>query len=97
MWQEYIQPTSLQEVLQILSEKGPRARIVAGATDLILELERGVRQGIETLVDITRIPELDRIELDDDGVIHLGALVTHNDCAASQLIRERAYPLARAA
>ena len=97
MWQEYIQPISLNEVLQFLTEKGSKARIVAGATDLILELERGVRQGIETLVDITRIPDLDRIELDDDGVIHLGAIVTHNDCAASPLIRERAYPLARAA
>ncbi len=97
MWHEYIQPNSVAEVLQVLSERGARARIVAGATDLILELERGVRRGIDTLVDVTRLPGLDRIELDDDGVIHLGALVTHNDCAASTLIRERAYPLARAA
>src|SRR5512140_2759487 len=97
MWQEYIQPTSTAEVLEILKTRAGKARIVAGATDLILELERGVRKGIETLVDVTRLPGLDRIELDEDGVIHLGALVTHNDCAASPLIRERAYPLARAA
>ncbi len=97
MWHEYIQPNSISEVLQILNERGSRARIVAGATDLILELERGVRRGVDTLIDITRLAGLDRIELDDDGLIHLGALVTHNDCAASSLIRERAYPLARAA
>ncbi len=97
MWHEYIQPNSTDEVLQILDQRGARARIVAGATDLILELERGVRRGIDTLVDVTRLPGLDRIELDDDGVIHLGALVTHNDCAASPLIQERGYPLARAA
>src|SRR5512138_97607 len=97
MWQEYIQPNSVSEVLKIIKDHEGSARIVAGATDLILELERGVRQGIETLIDITRLPGLDRIELDADGIIHLGALVTHNDCAASQIIRERAYPLARAA
>ncbi len=97
MWHDYIQPNSVPDVLQILSERAGRARIVAGATDLILELERGLRPGIDTLIDITRLPGLDHIELDDDGILHLGALVTHNDCAASPLIRERAYPLARAA
>ena len=97
MWQEYIQPTSIEQVLTTLSQVGGRARIVAGATDLILELERGVRQGIDILVDITRIPGLDQIRIDDDGVIHLGALVTHNDCVASNLVRDRGYPLARAA
>ena len=97
MWHEYIQPKSSGEVIEILHTEGAKARIVAGATDLILELERGVRKGIETLIDVTRLPGLDQIELDDDGVIHLGALVSHNDCAASPLIRERALPLARAA
>jgi xanthine dehydrogenase iron-sulfur cluster and FAD-binding subunit A len=97
MWQSYIHATSVDEVTRILAEKKQRARVVAGATDLILELERGVRRGIDTLIDVTRIPKLDRIHLDQDGIIHLGALVTHNDCVASSLIRQQAYPLARAA
>ncbi len=97
MWHTYINATSIDDVLKTLAEKGERARVVAGGTDLILELERGVRTGIETLVDVTRIPNLDRITLDEDNVIHLGPLVTHNHCVASKLIRERAYPLARAA
>jgi len=97
MWHNYTNATSIDEVLKILAEKRETARVVAGATDLILELERGVRKGIETLIDVTRIPNLDRITLDEDGVIHLGPLVTHNHCVASKLIRERAYPLARAA
>ncbi len=96
MWTEYISATSIAEVTRILAEKGSQARIVAGATDLILELERGARPGLETLIDVTRIPNLDRISLDEDGVIHLGALVTHNTVAASPLMREKAYPLARA-
>jgi xanthine dehydrogenase iron-sulfur cluster and FAD-binding subunit A len=96
MWTEYISAASVEEAVRVLAEKGPSARIVAGGTDLILELERGARAGVETLIDVTRIPGLDRITLDEDGVLHLGALVTHNHVVASQLVREKAYPLARA-
>jgi len=97
MWHNYINVTSTDEVIQILGEKKERARIVAGGTDLILELERGLRKGVDTLIDVSRIPALDQIKIDEDDIIHLGPLVTHNDCVASKLIRKSAYPLARAA
>lgn len=97
MWHDYQNVTSIEEALQVLAVKGERARIVAGATDLILEIERGVRTGIDTLIDVTRIPNLDQITIDEDEVIHLGPLVTHNHCVESRLLRARAYPLARAA
>lgn len=97
MWHTYINATSIDEVLKTIQAEGEHARIIAGGTDLILELERGVRKGIETVIDVTRIPDLDRITIDEDGVIHLGPLVTHNHCVESKLIRGRAYPLARAA
>jgi len=97
MWHNYINAVSVEQVIQILGEKKERARVVAGGTDLILELERGVCKGIDTLIDITRIPKLGWISIDEDDTIHLGPLVTHNDCAGSKLIRARAYPLARAA
>jgi xanthine dehydrogenase iron-sulfur cluster and FAD-binding subunit A len=96
MWREYINATSVDEVLKILDEQHVHARIIAGGTDILLEIERGIRSGIDTLIDVTRIPNLDRIWLDEEDQIHLGALVTHNHCVASKLIRERAYPLARA-
>jgi len=97
MWSEYINATSVDEVLQVLAEKGGSARIVAGATDLILEMERGTRKGIETLIDISRIPHMDDIALDEERIIHIGPLVTHNHCVGSKLIRDHAFPLARAA
>src|SRR5512139_3048024 len=97
MWREYFNVTSVDEATQLLAERGPRARIVAGATDLILEIERGVRKGIDTLIDVTRIPNLDHITIDEDNTIHLGPLVTHNHCVESRLLRARAYPPARSA
>ncbi len=96
MWKNYYSVTSIAEALKILSENGAKARIVAGATDLILELERGVRKGIDTLIDITRVPGLDEIMMDEEENIHLGAMVTHNHCVASKLVVERLFPLAQA-
>ncbi len=97
MWNHYYSVSSIDEVLQLLSEFGPSARIIAGATDLMLEMERGVRKGIKTLIDVTRVAGLDQIVMDEDMVIHLGPTVTHNQCVGSKLIVEHAFPLAQAA
>lgn len=97
MWKSYYNAASIEDVLQTLAVYKARARIVAGGTDLILEMERGARPGVDVLIDITRIPCLDEISLDENGHIHLGPMVTHNQCVASKLIVEQAYPLARAA
>jgi xanthine dehydrogenase iron-sulfur cluster and FAD-binding subunit A len=96
MWTEYITPASLKETLDLLAQKREKSRIIAGATDLMLELERGVRRELLTLVDITRLPDLDQILIDEDEIIHLGPLVTHNVVVSSRLLRERAFPLVSA-
>lgn len=96
MWNRYINAVSLDEVIEALDQFKDKARIVAGATDLILEIERGVRKDIDVLIDISRIPGLDEIFLDETGQIHLGPMVTHNHCVASKLICENAFPLAKA-
>jgi carbon-monoxide dehydrogenase medium subunit len=96
MWESYLTPATIDEALRALAESPGQARLVAGATDLILELERGQRPGVTTLIDVSRLPGLDRIGQGGDGRIHLGALVTHNHVAGSPLIQERALALARA-
>jgi len=96
MWHHYYTVTSLDEALALLAERQATARIIAGATDLMLELERGTRRGVETLIDVTRVPGQAEITLDGAGWIHLGPLVTHNQCVASKLIVEHALPLAQA-
>ena len=94
MWQTYLQPQTLDETLTLLAEHVGRARIVAGGTDIMVELSRGIRP-TETLIDVTAIPGLRHIQF-NDGVISLGGLTTHNDVVASPLCRERARPLAQA-
>jgi carbon-monoxide dehydrogenase medium subunit len=96
MWKNYYQPTSLDQALGILAEKKESARIISGGTDLILEIEAGLRNGVTDLIDITRIPSLDTIQLDEEGIIHLGPLVTHNAVVASKLVVEQAFLLAQA-
>jgi xanthine dehydrogenase iron-sulfur cluster and FAD-binding subunit A len=96
MWQNYYSVTTVSEALDLLAEYGDRARIVAGATDLMLEIERGQRPGVDTLIDITRVPGLDQISVRGD-TFRLGPLVTHNHLVGNPKVIERALPLAQAA
>jgi carbon-monoxide dehydrogenase medium subunit len=96
MWKRYCIVTQIDEALDWLAKEREKARIIAGATDLILEMDKGTRQDVETLIDISRVSSQDTISLDTDEWIHIGPLVTHNQCASSPLLYERAYPLARA-
>ena len=94
MWHTYYTPATLDEVLNLLAEHRSDARLIAGGTDILTELERKIRTP-RVLIDITRIPGLDRIRLEGD-TFHLGPLVTHNHVIGSPALVERAYPLARA-
>lgn len=94
MWQTYFQPTTFDDALHLLAEHGAAARLVAGGTDIVVELQRGVRP-TATLIDISRVAEL-RYVREQDEQVRLGALATHNDVIASQPCVARALPLAQA-
>jgi len=96
MWKNYIMVGSLEEAVTALADGGPHARIIAGGTDLILEIKRDRRPGIDTIIDISKIPGLDTITEDENSVIHIGPLVTHHHIVASPLIREKAFALLKA-
>lgn len=95
MWQDYYSVASLAEALELLAQYRERARIIAGGTDIIIELERGQRSGVEALIDITRVPGLDQITRRGDH-FRLGPLVTHNHVVAEPSLVARALPLAQA-
>jgi xanthine dehydrogenase iron-sulfur cluster and FAD-binding subunit A len=94
MWQTYLRPTTLPEALELLDRYAGQARIVAGGTDVLVELSRGVRP-TATLIDVTAVDGLKYVR-DDGDHIALGALATHNDVIASAACVERALPLAQA-
>ncbi|MBZ5496619.1 MAG: FAD binding domain-containing protein [Acidobacteriia bacterium] len=95
MWRAYQTPTSVEETVRLLAEHGRKARIIAGGTDLLVELRRAAGPG-PLLIDISRIGQLDRVRLDGQGLIHIGPAVTHNQAAASATLVERGLPLALA-
>jgi len=98
MWQAYEIATSVEGALAILDRYGGRARLIAGGTDLVIELQEGKRQ-VECLVDITRIPGLDRIEQhgEQSDWITLGANVTFRQIKESPLLQQHARVLVDAA
>jgi aerobic carbon-monoxide dehydrogenase medium subunit len=77
----YADPTSVAEVLDVLAAEGDGAKVLAGGQSLIPLLS--MRLAAPTaLVDINRVPGLDRVETSADGV-RVGALVRHAALLAS--------------
>ncbi len=94
MWREYQTAATVEEALQTLSRHDGQARLIAGGTDLVLQCQREECPA-RIVVDITRIPGLDRI-VEEDGWVTLGAAVTHAQAAASDLVRRKGRILADA-
>ena len=94
-WEKYFRPQNIPEALKILEEFQGQARLLAGGTDLILQIRKREIEP-KVLVDITRIPGLSEIKL-EEGVIRIGALVTHTQVAQSPLLREKALALSEGA
>ena len=96
MWQTYLQPTSLIETLELLQHYGSEARLIAGGTDVLVELQRGVKP-TKTLIDITALPDLNYVRHHDhEQVLAIGALATHNDIVKSPHCQQYALPLVQA-
>ena len=95
LWDIYYTATRLDDAVDLLGKYGDRARIIAGGTDLIIEIQHQTRVP-EVVVDVTRVGGLDSIRMDEDGMVHLGPMVTHAQAAASPLLQKHALPLAQA-
>lgn len=88
-WQAYHTPRTVAEALALLHAHKGKARIIAGGTDLILDMEAEDAAPIEVLVDVTKIAGIDRI-VQEQGWIVLGAGITHTQIESSPLLRRHA-------
>ena len=57
---EYTAPRTVDQAVAILAEKGDRARILAGGTDILVQLREG-RKDADWVVDIKAIPEVNEL------------------------------------
>ncbi|MBN1661814.1 MAG: FAD binding domain-containing protein [Anaerolineae bacterium] len=88
-------PDTVEKALEILERYEGKAQLIAGGTDLVIELQEG-KHAVDCLVDVTRIPGLGTIK-EWDGWIVLGANVTFRQIKESPLLVDRARALAEAA
>jgi aerobic carbon-monoxide dehydrogenase medium subunit len=92
-WIDYEKPERLDQALTLLKQADGRGRVIAGGTDLLLQLKK--REYLaDLLVDITGIEELRQIREGDEWV-RIGAGVTHGEVAKNPLIRREARALAQ--
>jgi carbon-monoxide dehydrogenase medium subunit len=89
IWNQYIIPKSLSDALQALTASQGEVRLIAGGTDLLLDLQQGRQKSVDTLIDVSRIPELTCLELRADHLF-LGAGVPLDEIIASPLIHRHA-------
>jgi len=91
---DYYVAKTIDECLEILQSHEGRARVIAGGTDLVLDLKNKKKE-TDVLVDITRIAALRELHY-DDPYVYVGAAVTHAEIAKSPIIQKYAPLLSKA-
>jgi carbon-monoxide dehydrogenase medium subunit len=94
--EEYVLADSVERALKTLYAERHPARIIAGGSDLLLELQQGAHPPVHTLVDITGVSDMCALEVRGESLF-IGAAVTISRLAQSPLIKQHAQALADAA
>jgi len=85
----YVKVKTLQEAQSLLNELTPQAQVIAGGTDLFLQ------EKPEHLIDISALSEL-KVISEKDGLLEVGAAVTHSMAGVSSLLLKKATALSEA-
>ena len=92
---DYLAPTSIDEALGVLAEKGPEIKIIAGGQSLVPMMKLRLANP-PALLDVNRLPDLDSIG-ESNGHLTIGALVRHNHVVKSDVVKAGNHTMAAAA
>ncbi|MCL5941980.1 MAG: xanthine dehydrogenase family protein subunit M [Actinobacteria bacterium] len=93
---DYYAPESLEEACNLLNALGPRAKVLAGGTDVLVKMKHGLLAPT-ALVSLKALHELKGITYQPGRGVVIGALATHNDLVNSPILHERFLSVSEAA
>src|ERR1044071_738667 len=83
---DYFEPKTVSEAVALLAKYGEEAKVIAGGTDVLVEMEYKEEPGC--LINIKKIPGLADIR-ENGASLRIGPLVTIRDIETSKVIRDR--------
>jgi len=92
---DVITPRTLDEALDFLRREEKGTKIIAGGSDLIVQLRDGIIQPSK-LLNILALKDL-RFIKNSTGTIRIGALTTYTDIVHDEITRKHGWVLAQAA
>ena len=78
---------SVEDAIRLMREH-PEAQIIAGGSDVLVQIREGKRAGAE-LVSIYGIDAMRGVSFDGEGAIRIGSLTSFSHIAADPIIREK--------
>lgn len=95
LWQNYLRPKTISEALDALANAPKPLALIAGGTDLLLDLKQGRHAPVHTLIDVTSVAEMTALEMRGD-FLFIGAAVPVNRVALDPLVGAHAQALVEA-
>lgn len=87
---DYVAAQTVDEAVSLLADKGDRARILAGGTDLIVQVREG-RRDLDLMVDVKKIPDVNVMSYNSQSGLQLGSAVPFHRIYGDPTIAQ-AYP-----
>jgi len=88
---QYVMPATLEEAVSLTAQYGMKSALLAGGTDLIVQMKRGLKSP-SCIINLKRIRELKYICYSPEKGLSIGPLIAHNELSEHRAIVEN-YPL----